>query len=84
MAPALRRLADRFFDGQVDEVAVYNYALTPAEITSHFTARGIVIVPVVFTAPLLSQTVTTGKSINFSTTVAGTAPISLQWYKDKR
>ena len=47
-------------------------------------ARGIVIIPVTFTSPLLSQTVTTGKSISFSTTVLGTAPISLQWYKDAK
>jgi hypothetical protein len=75
-------IADTFFDGQVDEVAVYNYALTPTEITNHFIARGIVIIPPFFTTPLLSQTVTTGKSISFSTSVLGTAPISLQWYKD--
>ena len=75
-------IADTFFDGQVDEVAVYNYALTAAEITNHFIARGIVNIPVTFTTPLLSQTVTTGKSISFSTVVLGTPPISLQWYKD--
>ncbi|MGO8931994.1 MAG: LamG-like jellyroll fold domain-containing protein [Limisphaerales bacterium] len=75
-------LADSFFDGTVDEVAVYTRVLSSTEISNHFTARGIVIIPVTFTTPLLSQTVTTGKSISFSTTVEGTAPISLQWYKD--
>jgi hypothetical protein len=75
-------LADSFFDGTVDEVAVYTRLLSTTEISNHFTARGIVIIPVTFTTPLLSQTVTTGKSISFSTTVEGTTPISLQWYKD--
>jgi hypothetical protein len=75
-------LADRFFDGQVDEVAVYKRVLTQAEIQSHFTARGIVIIPPSFTSALLSQTVTTGKKVSFSTSVLGTAPVSLQWYKN--
>jgi hypothetical protein len=74
-------LADSFFDGQVDEVAIYKRLLPQTEVQAHYAARGTVNVPVVFTAPLLSQTVTTGKSISFSTTVAGTSPIFLQWYK---
>jgi hypothetical protein len=73
-------LANTFFDGQVDEVAVYTRGLTGTEITAHYTARGSV--PVVFTTPLLSQTVTTGKSISFSTGILGTTPIYLQWYKN--
>jgi hypothetical protein len=75
-------LADEFFDGKVDEVAVYNRVLSAAEITAHYTARGVENIPVTFTTPLLSQTVTAGKSISFSTSVLGTTPISLQWYKD--
>jgi hypothetical protein len=75
-------IADEFFDGSVDEVAVYTRVLSAAEVTSHYTARGTVNIPVTFTTPPLSQTVTTGKSISFSTSVIGTPPISLQWYKD--
>jgi hypothetical protein len=75
-------LADSFFDGEVDEVAIYKRLLSSTEIQAHFTARGTVLVPPTFTTPLLPQTVTTGKSISFSTVVLGTAPISLQWYKD--
>jgi hypothetical protein len=75
-------VADRFFDGKVDEVAFYRRLLTGAEILAHYAARGTVNIPVTFTKPLLSQTVTTGKSISFSTSVLGTTPISLQWYKD--
>jgi hypothetical protein len=75
-------LASMFFDGKVDEVAMYKRLLTSTEITAHIAARGVVNIPVTFTAPPLSQTVTTGKSISFSTSVLGTTPISLQWYKD--
>ena len=73
-------LAAEFFDGQVDEVAVYPRVLLGTEITGHYAARGKVNVPLTFLTSLLSQTVTTGKSVSFSTTVLGTTP-SLQWYK---
>ena len=73
-------IAGAFFDGQVDEVAVYPRLLTGVEISGHYAARGTVLVPVTFRPPLLSQTVTTGKSVSFSTTALGTTPISLQWY----
>jgi len=73
-------LADRFFDGQVDEVAIYPRLLSAAEITNHWVARGIVVVPPSF-SPMLSQTVAEGTPVTFSTTVLGTSP-QLQWYKN--
>ena len=30
-------VADSFFMGNVDEVAIYNYALTPSQVTQHYT-----------------------------------------------
>lgn len=74
-------LADLFFSGQVDEVAVYPRVLSATEITNHYTARGVEIIPPTFTTPLLSQTVASGKTISFTTTVLGTTPV-LQWLKD--
>jgi len=74
-------LATAFFDGQVDEVAVYPRVLTGAEIQAHYAARGVVLIPPSLTGSLLSQTVTTGKSLSFTMTVLGSTPISLQWYK---
>jgi hypothetical protein len=64
----------------VDEVAIYPRLLSATEITNHFVARGIVVIPPSFTPALLSQTVTTGKAVSFGTSVLGTSPI-LQWYK---
>lgn len=72
-------LADRFFDGQVDEVAVYQRVLSAAEIQSHFAARGSVVIPPTLSQPL-SQTVIAGKTVRFSSTVSGDSP-SLRWYK---
>lgn len=73
-------LAGTFFNGQVDEVAVYKRALGGAEVLNHFNA-GFPPTPPSFSTPFLSQTVTVGKSVSFSTTAQGTTPIRLQWYK---
>ncbi len=74
-------LAQYFWKGQVDEVAIYPRVLSNAEILAHYTARGEEVLPPTFSTPFLSQTVTAGKTVSFNTTVFGTAPISLQWYK---
>lgn len=74
--------ADLLFNGQVDEVAVYQRKLTAAEITSHFKGRfGSTTVPY-FIGSFLPQTVTPGKSISYSTLVQGSFPITVQWYKN--
>jgi len=76
----LPTLVDRLFDGQVDEVAVYSRALSGTEIQSHFEGRfGSTTAPY-FLNPFLPQTVTTGKSVSFVTSVQGSKPIALQWY----
>ena len=73
-------LADLFADATIDEVAVYKRVLSATEIQSHYATRGFEVIPPAFTSPFLSQTVTMGKSITFSTTVVGTTPV-LNWYK---
>ncbi len=74
-------IADRLFNGQVDEVAVYKRLLSATEVTGHFNARfGSTTAPY-FVGSFLPQTVTTGKSISYSTIVNGSTPITLQWYK---
>jgi hypothetical protein len=75
-------LADRFFDGQVDEVAVYKRLLSGSQITAHFQARfGSITLPY-FVGAFLPQTVTTGRNLSYTTTVLGTLPITIQWYKN--
>jgi hypothetical protein len=74
--------ADRFFNGQVDEVAVYGRLLTVAEIQSHFNYHTNPPTPPFFVKAFIPQSVTTGKSVSFATTLLGTTPMSLQWYKD--
>jgi Concanavalin A-like lectin/glucanases superfamily/Immunoglobulin I-set domain len=74
-------LADSFFSGLVDDVAVYAKVLSATEIANHF-AVGFPSTPPTFAGAFIPQTVTTGKTVSFGTTVQGTAPISLQWYKN--
>jgi len=75
-------LADSFFNGQVDEVAVYDRVLPSTEIQSHFQGRFGSSTPPYFIGVFVPQTVTVGKSVSFSTLVQGSAPLTLQWYKN--
>jgi hypothetical protein len=66
------------FLGEIDEVSVYNRALSATEIQNHYFASGI--------APLITQvapqSLTTNKNSTASFTVSatGTSPLSYQWY----
>jgi hypothetical protein len=72
---------DTFFDGQVDEVAIYPTALSAARILAHYQGRYGLHTVAQFLEPLLSETINPGRSVAFSTRVGGTGPITLQWYK---
>ncbi|MCL4789693.1 MAG: immunoglobulin domain-containing protein [Verrucomicrobia bacterium] len=74
-------LAESFFDGEVDEVAVYGRELAGAEILARFEARFGTTTPPYFIGDFIPQTVVTGTSVRFSTIVQGSVPITLQWYK---
>jgi hypothetical protein len=75
--------ADQFFQGEVDEVAVYTTALTPAQIEAHYQAAlyGNNTKPVFKVQPK-SQTVVVGDPAAFSPQVEGSKPLTLQWMKD--
>lgn len=79
--PAVR--VGRFFNGQVDEVAVYQRVLTTTEITNHIIARGIEYLVPSFTSQPLSQTAAAGKTVTFSANAVGSPnPIVYQWFKN--
>jgi len=71
--------AERIFNGQIDELAIFDRVLTPAEIESLYQAAlpaifGITRTPV--------DPVYEGVNVRFATTVAGPAPVTYQWRKD--
>ncbi len=69
----------RLFNGKVDEIAVYNRSLTPAQIQLlYVTAAGCPGNPSITTPPA-SQTVPTGATATFSVAAAGPTALSYQW-----
>ncbi len=73
-----------YFKGKLDEVGLYNRALSAGEVQSIFIAgsAGKCVSP---TAPLITtqphdQAVFVGQSASFSVIASGTAPITNQWY----
>lgn len=75
--------ADQYFQGEVDEVAVYTTALTPEKIAAHYQAGlyGKNSLPVFKVQPK-AATVVAGDPVSFTPQVGGTTPITLQWTKD--
>jgi len=61
-------------------VAVYTRVLSAVEVS---TILRLVSPPrpPTFAGAFIPQTVTAGKTVGFSTTVQGSTPIKLQWYK---
>lgn len=71
------------FDGDVSQVAIYNYALSYTQVTNHY-AVGTNEIAAPPTAPYFilqpaSATNYQGVPVTFSSQAAGTAPLSYQW-----
>ncbi len=70
------------FHGQIDEVSLYNRALSSDEIAAIYNASragkcsGI---PPTFTIQPIDQSVLSGTTVGFSVSAAGTSPLSYQW-----
>jgi hypothetical protein len=70
---------NRWFNGEIDETAIYNKTLSPAQLLAHALAGfGNTNQPIFTTWPM-SQTVQAGSTATFSAVVAGTPPLVLQW-----
>lgn len=69
------------FNGLIDEVAVYNQALSGAAIQAIYNAgsSGKCGVPPLMVTQPQSQTVLVGSSASFSASAVGTAPLNYQW-----
>jgi hypothetical protein len=64
--------------GSIDEVAVYNYALTAAQVQSHYLAYGFAPSTVQVTPS--TETVNLGSTATFTALGNGTPPQYYQWY----
>lgn len=69
---------DNQFIGSIDEVAIYNYALSAAQVQAHYNASGV---PATI-AQISPNNVTTnvGATVSFVGSAAGSAPFSYQWF----
>ncbi len=73
-----------FFNGLIDEVSIYNRALTASEIQAIYAAGSAGKCPPSPTPPSITtqptnQTVTVGGTAIFSVTATGSPPLSYQW-----
>jgi len=74
-------LADRHFNGIIDEVSVYKRALTSNEIAAIYNAGSAgkcPVPPVIVTQPT-NKTVLVGATATFSVSASGTQPLAYQW-----
>jgi hypothetical protein len=70
---------NRWFNGEMDEVAIYDKTLSPAQLLVHALAGfGNTNQPIFTTCPA-SQTVQAGSTATFSAVVAGTPAFACQW-----
>ncbi|HEY4415495.1 MAG TPA: LamG-like jellyroll fold domain-containing protein, partial [Verrucomicrobiae bacterium] len=69
---------DQQLYGTVDEVAIYDHALSPAQIAAHYYAIGG-FAPVI-TAQPTNITANAGSTVTFSATVGGSPTLTYQWY----
>jgi Concanavalin A-like lectin/glucanases superfamily len=73
------------FSGQLDEVAIYNYALTFNQVTNHYIVGTNSITPTAIAPSFSSLPASTnaysGVPVTFSSQAVGTAPLYYQWKK---
>jgi Concanavalin A-like lectin/glucanases superfamily/Immunoglobulin domain len=71
----------RFFNGAIDDVRIYNRALSSNEIAQLYFSTNETAAPVITVQPI-NIIVNVGDSASFSVTATGMAPLSYQWLKD--
>lgn len=65
------------FIGKINDVAIYNKALTSAQVQSHYFASGAA--PVITQFQGANQTVNQGDNATFTVSASGTSPLTYQW-----
>lgn len=80
--PAIPIIPGRYYQGEMENIAFYNYALTPTQITNHYY-YGKNNIPFGQSPPSTSgpgsQTNYVTQTANFTVTASGTSPFYYQW-----
>lgn len=66
------------FQGYINDIAVYNYALSAAQVQANYLAAGVP--PIISQQPPDSVTVSEGGTLVVSATAIGTSPLIYQWW----
>ncbi len=69
---------DYQFIGEIDDVAIYNQALSATQVQNHYFAIGVP--PVITRITPSSQTVDLGNNAAFTVSAIGATPLTYQWY----
>ncbi len=69
----------RTFEGLIDEVTVYNQALSATEISALYTAASGALVPITIAEQPLGTAVYASNSVEFTVDASGSGPIYYQW-----
>lgn len=74
--------AGYFYTGLMDEIGLHNRALTPAELQSLYysTTLGRCVTAPIVLQPLPNLAVPVGSNAGFNALVAGSQPLTYQWY----
>jgi len=78
------RVGQIYWTGLLDEISLYNVALTPSEIVAIYNAATTgkcPVGPTIYTQPT-NQTVSVGGTATFSVTASGTRPLNYQWFQN--
>lgn len=70
------------FQGGISHLAVYNYALTPSQVSDHWTMGTYGPTPAAIVANPVGFTNYAGYAKSLSVTASGSRPVSYQWMKD--
>ncbi|HWD92033.1 MAG TPA: DUF2341 domain-containing protein [Verrucomicrobiae bacterium] len=66
------------FIGKIDDVALYNQALSPTQVRNHFFASGAT--PIITQIQPFNQSVNENASATFTVTASGSPPLTYQWF----
>ena len=73
--------SDYWFNGGIDDVRIYNRALSAAEVAQLHAREAVAVSPAVTVQPT-NVTASVGNSAIFSVTATGSTPLAYQWVKD--
>jgi hypothetical protein len=71
---------NRTFNGRIDEAAIFNTALTQAQLQALYSDAVGLVAPVIVAHPV-SRTEYPGVNVTFSASASGTDPVTFRWEK---